>query len=252
MKKWAIIVAGGSGQRMGASLPKQFLLLNDRPLLYYTLQAFIEAYDDMQLVLVLPADHLSLGQSLIDTAFADKNILLTTGGATRFDSVKNGLALTPTNAVIFVHDGVRCLVTPQLIRRCYEAALQSGAVVPAITASDSIRLRAAASDATTPGEAPADRTVVSTDIAAAANPVDDRTTVLNRDRVLLVQTPQTFLGEWLHEAFTLSYNEAFTDEATVLEQAGRSVTVIAGEETNIKITRPIDLLIAERYLQERG
>lgn len=235
MKKWAIVVAGGSGQRMGASLPKQFLLLNDRPLLYYTLQAFIEAYDDMQLVLVLPADHLSLGQSLIDTAFADKNILLTTGGATRFDSVKNGLALTPTDAVIFVHDGVRCLVTPQLIRRCYEAALQSGAVVPAITASDSIRLRAAASDATAPGEAPA-----------------DRTTVLNRDRVLLVQTPQTFLGEWLHEAFTLSYNEAFTDEATVLEQAGRSVTIIAGEETNIKITRPIDLLIAERYLQERG
>ncbi|MFM8806951.1 MAG: 2-C-methyl-D-erythritol 4-phosphate cytidylyltransferase, partial [Sphingomonadales bacterium] len=151
-----------------------------------------------------------------------------------------------------VHDGVRCLVTPQLIRRCYEAALQSGAVVPAITASDSIRLRAAASDATTPGEAPADRTVVSTDIAATANPVADRTTVLNRDRVLLVQTPQTFLGEWLHEAFTLSYNEAFTDEATVLEQAGRSVTIIAGEETNIKITRPIDLLIAERYLQERG
>jgi 2-C-methyl-D-erythritol 4-phosphate cytidylyltransferase len=189
----------------------------------------------MQVVLVLPADHLTLGQSLIDSAFADKNIILTTGGATRFDSVKNGLALTPTDAVIFVHDGVRCLVSPQLVKRCYEGALQSGAVVPAITASDSIRLRAASSAATAPEEAPV-----------------DRTTVLNRDRVLLVQTPQTFLGEWLHQAFTLPYCEAFTDEATVLEQAGRMVTIVAGEETNIKITRPIDLLIAERYLQERG
>jgi 2-C-methyl-D-erythritol 4-phosphate cytidylyltransferase len=235
MKKWAIIVAGGSGQRMGSPIPKQFLLLNDRPLLYYTIDAFFAAYSDMQVVLVLPADHLTLGQSLIDSAFADKNIILTTGGATRFDSVKNGLALTPTDAVIFVHDGVRCLVSPQLVKRCYEGALQSGAVVPAITASDSIRLRAASSAATAPEEAPA-----------------DRTTVLNRDRVLLVQTPQTFLGEWLHQAFTLPYCEAFTDEATVLEQAGRMVTIVAGEETNIKITRPIDLLIAERYLQERG
>lgn len=219
---------------MGSPIPKQFLLLNDRPLLYYTIDAFFAAYSDMQVVLVLPADHLTLGQSLIDSAFADKNILLTTGGATRFDSVKNGLALTPTDAVIFVHDGVRCLVSPQLVKRCYEGALQSGAVVPAITASDSIRLRAA-SAATAPEEAPA-----------------DRTTVLNRDRVLLVQTPQTFLGEWLHQAFTLPYCEAFTDEATVLEQAGRMVTIVAGEETNIKITRPIDLLIAERYLLERG
>jgi len=235
MKKWAIIVAGGSGQRMGSPIPKQFLLLNDRPLLYYTIDAFFAAYSDMQVVLVLPADHLTLGQSLIDSAFADKNIILTTGGTTRFDSVKNGLALTPTDAVIFVHDGVRCLVSPQLVRRCYEGALQSGAVVPAITASDSIRLRAASSAATAPEEAPA-----------------DRTTVLNRDRVLLVQTPQTFLGEWLHQAFTLPYCEAFTDEATVLEQAGRMVTIVAGEETNIKITRPIDLLIAERYLQERS
>jgi len=169
MKKWAIIVAGGSGQRMGSPIPKQFLLLNDRPLLYYTIDAFYAAYSDMQVVLVLPADHLTLGQSLIDSAFADKNILLTTGGATRFDSVKNGLALTPTDAVIFVHDGVRCLVSPQLVRRCYEGALQSGAVVPAITASDSIRLRAASSAATAPEEAPV-----------------DRTTVLNRDHVLLV------------------------------------------------------------------
>jgi 2-C-methyl-D-erythritol 4-phosphate cytidylyltransferase len=225
MKKWAIIVAGGSGQRMGQALPKQFLLLGERPVLSYTIEAFLQAYDDIQIVLVLPADFVSMGRQLVDTEFAGKNIQLTTGGVTRFDSVKNGLQLTDRESIVFVHDGVRCLVTPQLIRRCYEKAIVAGAAVPAISANDSIRLRTSL-----PNEG---------------------TTVLNRDQVLLVQTPQTFLGHWLHDAFSLSYQEHFTDEATVVEQAGRAITVVEGEETNIKITRPIDLLLAERYLQER-
>jgi 2-C-methyl-D-erythritol 4-phosphate cytidylyltransferase len=225
MKKWAIIVAGGSGQRMGQALPKQFLLLGERPVLSYTIEAFLQAYDDIQIILVLPADFVSMGRQLVDTEFAGKNIQLTTGGVTRFDSVKNGLQLTDRESIVFVHDGVRCLVTPQLIRRCYEKAIVAGAAVPAISAKDSIRLRTSL-----PNEG---------------------TTVLNRDQVLLVQTPQTFFGHWLHDAFSLSYQEHFTDEATVVEQAGRAITVVEGEETNIKITRPIDLLLAERYLQER-
>ena len=210
---------------MGQALPKQFLLLGERPVLSYTIEAFLQAYDDIQIVLVLPADFVSMGRQLVDTEFAGKNIQLTTGGVTRFDSVKNGLQLTDRESIVFVHDGVRCLVTPQLIRRCYEKAIVSGAAVPAISAKDSIRLRTSL-----PNEG---------------------TTVLNRDQVLLVQTPQTFLGHWLHDAFSLSYQEHFTDEATVVEQAGRAITIVEGEETNIKITRPIDLLLAERYLQER-
>jgi 2-C-methyl-D-erythritol 4-phosphate cytidylyltransferase len=227
MKKWAIIVAGGSGQRMGQALPKQFLLLGERPVLSYTIEAFLRSYEDIQIVLVLPADFVSMGRQLVDTEFAGKNIQLTTGGVTRFDSVKNGLQLTDRESIVFVHDGVRCLVTPQLIRRCYEKAIVTGAAVPAVTAKDSIRLR------------------------SGLPHTDEGTTVLNRDQVLLVQTPQTFFGHWLHDAFSLSYQEHFTDEATVLEQSGHSICMVEGEETNIKITRPIDLLLAERYLQER-
>ncbi|MBM3922527.1 MAG: 2-C-methyl-D-erythritol 4-phosphate cytidylyltransferase [Sphingomonadales bacterium] len=228
MKKWAIIVAGGSGLRMGKALPKQFLLLADRPLLLYTIEAFVAAYDDIQIVLVLPDDFLSMGEQLIRSHFAEKNILLTVGGATRFDSVKKGLALTEREGIVFVHDGVRCLVTPSLIRRCFEQASLSGAVIPAIAAKDSIRLR-------TTG----DKTTATT-------------TVLDRDQVLLVQTPQTFFADWLHDAFDRPYQTQFTDEATVLEQAGKTVVVIEGEETNIKITRPVDLLIAEQYLAQRS
>jgi 2-C-methyl-D-erythritol 4-phosphate cytidylyltransferase len=212
---------------MGQALPKQFLLLGERPVLSYTIEAFLQAYDDIQIVLVLPADFASMGRQLVDTEFAGKNIQLTTGGVTRFDSVKNGLQLTDRESIVFVHDGVRCLVTPQLIRRCYEKAIVTGAAVPAVTAKDSIRLR------------------------SGLPHTDEGTTVLNRDQVLLVQTPQTFFGHWLHDAFSLSYQEHFTDEATVLEQSGHSICMVEGEETNIKITRPIDLLLAERYLQER-
>lgn len=241
MKKWAIIVAGGSGLRMGQPMPKQFLILAERPLLYYTIDAFLKAYEDICIVLVLPKDFMETGEQLVQSAFSDKNIRLTTGGATRFDSVKNGLALTDREAIIFVHDGVRCLVTPPLIRRCYEKALQVGAVVPAISAKDSIRLRARESGVTE----------TSAGNQLDATPSTDCTTVLDRDNVLLVQTPQTFFGQWLHEAFQQGYQPHFTDEATVVEQTGRSISLVEGEETNIKITRPIDLLIAERYLQQR-
>lgn len=242
MKKWAIIVAGGSGVRMGQPMPKQFLVLADRPLLYYTIEAFLQAHDDICIVLVLPQDFMEMGRLLVQSSFADKNIRLTAGGATRFDSVKNGLALTDREAIIFVHDGVRCLVTPSLIRRCYDKALEVGAAVPAVTAKDSIRLRGVATEA-------AENSVGN---GADETPPVDRTTVLDRDNVLLVQTPQTFFGQWLHEAFQQAYQPHFTDEATVVEQTGRAICLVEGEETNIKITRPIDLLIAERYLQQRG
>lgn len=252
MKKWAIIVAGGSGLRMGQVLPKQFLLLADRPVLHYTIDAFLQAYDDMHIVLVLPSDFMAMGEQLVRSVFEGKNIQLTAGGSTRFDSVKNGLALTDRDSIIFVHDGVRCLVTPQLIRVCYEKTLTAGAVVPAISAKDSIRLRSGQRNLTLKSKG--DDAVAPA--GTASNPdlisTTESTTVLNRDYVLLVQTPQTFLGHWLHDAFTLSYQEHFTDEATVVEQTGRSICIVEGEETNIKITRPIDLQIAATYLAQRS
>ena len=138
MKKYAIIVAGGSGTRMGGHLPKQFMLLRDKPVLYYTLKTFIEAYDDLQVILVLPMDYTDMGQEIIDAYFDKDRIRITAGGDTRFQSVKNGLALVEEESVVFVHDGVRCLLTKELIHRCYQQAVETGTAIPAIPSKDTI------------------------------------------------------------------------------------------------------------------
>src|SRR5688500_17196796 len=132
MQKYAIIVAGGTGTRMGSNIPKQFLLLNDKPVLYYTLKVFLESYTDIQIVLVLPEEYTDLGREIIDAYFDYSRIQITAGGETRFHSVKNGLALAEKDAIIFVHDAVRCLVTTDLIHHCHENALKTGSAVPAI------------------------------------------------------------------------------------------------------------------------
>src|SRR5215213_3000860 len=140
MQKYAIIVAGGTGTRMGTSIPKQFLLLNDRPVLYYTLKVFLEAYADIKIILVLPEEYTDLGREIIDAYFDYSRIQITAGGDTRFDSVKNGLRLAEKESIIFVHDAVRCLVTADLIHKCYENALKTGSAVPALRSKDSVRL----------------------------------------------------------------------------------------------------------------
>src|SRR5881398_2463145 len=111
MKKYAVIVAGGTGTRMGSVIPKQFLMLNDRPVLFYTLRAFLETFHDLKIILVLPEDYTDMGKEIIDAYFDYSRIQLTSGGETRFHSVQNGLRLIKEESVIFVHDAVRCLVT---------------------------------------------------------------------------------------------------------------------------------------------
>lgn len=222
MKKYAIIVAGGTGTRMGGYLPKQFILLRDKPVLYYTLKTFLEAYDDLQIILCLPTEHMDKGQEIIDAYFDKERIRITAGGDTRFQSVKNGLALVKEEAVLFVHDGVRCLLTNDLIKRCYNKAVETGSAVPAIPSKDSIRLV-----------------------------TEEGNETLNRDKVMLVQTPQTFHSKILLPAFQIDYKDKFTDEATVVEAYGLKVSLVEGEEENIKITRPVDLTIAENILMQR-
>lgn len=222
MLKYAIIVAGGSGTRMGGNLPKQFLLLNNKPVLYYTLKAFLEAYDDLQIILVLPAEYTDMGQEIIDAWFDKDRIRITTGGDTRFQSVKNGLQLIKDESIIFVHDGVRCLLTTGLIHACYEKALQTGSAIPAVASKDSVRL-----------------------ITEEGNDAFDR------NNVMLIQTPQTFHSKILIPAFNIDYKDKFTDEASVVEAYGLKVSLVEGEETNIKITKPVDLLIAEVILNNR-
>jgi 2-C-methyl-D-erythritol 4-phosphate cytidylyltransferase len=218
MKKYAIIVAGGTGTRMGANLPKQFMLLKGKPVLYYTIRAFIEAYDDLQVILVLPVDYIDIGQQII--AYFDKNrINITEGGNTRFQSVKNGLALVEEESIIFVHDGVRCLLSKDLIHRCYQQAAETGTAIPAIASKDSIRLLS-----------------------------KEGSEAFDRNKVMLIQTPQTFQSKILLPAFQTDYKDEFTDEATVVEAYGVKISLVEGEENNIKITRPVDLLIAEKLI----
>lgn len=215
MKKTAVIVAGGSGIRMGSAVPKQFLHLKGKPIIWHTVQQFFYAYFDIKIVLVLPASYLLEAATYFEPAQLS-NIQFVEGGSTRFDSVKNGLQKVTEPSVIFVHDGVRCLVTADLIKKCYEQALVFGSAIPAVTATDSIRL-----------------------ITGEAHQVIDR------NRVKIIQTPQTFLSTVLIPAFDRPYQDRFTDEATVVEAAGHKVRLIEGEYSNLKITRPQDLIVAE-------
>lgn len=223
MKKYAIIVAAGSGQRMGAAIPKQFLLLKRKPLLQYTIQSFLHSYPDMNIILVLPQQHLSKGQEIITKIVAEEKVQITAGGETRFQSVKMGLAYITHPSVVFVHDGVRCMVSKKLIRNCFEQAVEKGSAIPAVAATDSIRIDEGFNHYT-----------------------------INRNKVRIIQTPQTFQSEVLAEAFKQEYNPAFTDEATVVEAAGNKVFLIEGDYNNLKITRPIDLCIAEQILEGNG
>jgi 2-C-methyl-D-erythritol 4-phosphate cytidylyltransferase len=223
MRKFAVIVAGGSGKRMKSALPKQFMLLRDKPVLYYTLQVFLEAFPDLQIILVLPLAFFDLGKEIIDGYFDFERITVVTGGDSRFHSVQAGLSLITEESIIFVHDGVRCLVTPQLIQRCYNQALETGSAVPTILARDSVRIE-----------------------------TDEGNEPLDRSKVHLVQTPQTFHSKILLPAYQIDYKEKFTDEATVVEAFGLKVSLVEGEETNIKLTRPVDMVLAERILEERA
>ncbi len=222
MKKIAIIVAGGSGSRMGSQLPKQFILLREKPVLYYTLKAFLDAYADMQVILVLPGDYIEMGREIIDAWFDPERIQITEGGDTRFQSVQNGLQLVQEEAIIFVHDGVRCMLSQDLIHRCYQTALETGTAVPAIASKDSVRI-----------------------LTSEGNEAVDR------NLVRLIQTPQTFHSKILLPAFQIDYKDKFTDEATVVEAFGIKITLVEGEEANIKLTLPVDMVLAEKLMGER-
>ena len=223
MKKTAIIVAGGTGQRMGTALPKQFLAIEGKSILLHTIGQFVTAFSDINFIIVLPADYIQEGQTLITASGLSQSFQFVAGGDTRFQSVKNGLAQADSDAIVFVHDAVRCLLTPYLIQRCYQQAIEKGSAIPAVSSTDTIRI--------TEGT---------------------KHHVVDRANVMMIQTPQTFNAALLKKAFEQAYQPAFTDEANVLEASGKEVYLIEGEYENIKITRPLDLAIAEYILAKRG
>lgn len=221
IKRIAIIVAGGKGLRMKHHLPKQFLLLNNKPVLYYTIKAFISAFDNIQIILVLPGEFMANGQEIIDGYFDKSRFQLCAGGRTRFHSVQNGLELVREESIIFVHDAVRCMVSKELIHRCYDAAVSKGIAIPAIDSKDSLRVV-----------------------------MKNGNKIIDRQKVKLIQTPQTFHSKILLPAYKIDYKVKFTDEASVVEYYGMKVNLVEGEEKNIKITTPLDLQLAESLLLE--
>ncbi len=222
MNKYAVIVAGGKGVRMGNAVPKQFLPLAGSPILYHTIKAFTDAYADIHLIIVLPGDQLSYANTVLQLFPERIDATIVQGGQTRFHSVQNGLKAIEGEGIVFVHDGVRPLVSAALIQRCYEQAADKGSAIPAIPVADSMRL-------------------VSGNNSAP----------LNREQMRIIQTPQTFRTDIILPAFQQEYSLAFTDEATVTEANGTKVYLVEGERSNIKVTTPEDMVIAEALLKER-
>ena len=223
-KLWTIIVAGGAGTRMGAELPKQFICVDNAPIIVHTINAFRNAIPDMGVVVVLPEAHLSIWENICKKyAVAEHKISF--GGATRFDSVASGLAAVPSFAeVIAVHDGVRPFVSAKLIRNAFEQAAHHGSAIPVVAAVDSFRRVTE----------------------------DGNSEIVDRSVLRAVQTPQVFRVELLRQAYAQCTNgNSCTDDASVVEAMGEKVHLVEGERSNIKITTPEDLLFGEAIIAAR-
>ena len=221
-ERYAIIVAGGRGLRMGGELPKQFLPLSGKPVLMRTLELF--EGEVSRIILVLPEDHIPFWQELCQRYHFTLPHTIALGGETRFHSVRSGLSHLPQEGLVAVHDGVRPLVSSALICRSFEEAERSGAALPTCPVTDSLRLRQD----------------------------EGKSEAVDRSRYVAVQTPQTFDLGRLQQAYEQAYSPLFTDDASVYEAASLgSITLIDGEETNIKLTTPRDLLLAELLLREK-
>lgn len=228
-KKFVIIMAAGSGTRMGTQMPKQFLELDGKAILQKTIEVFQEACPGISVITVLPQDHISYWrQYCLDRNFICPQILVP-GGITRFHSVRNALDRVPDGAVVAVHDGVRPLLSPELVRDVFKAAETQQAVIPVTPCVDTIKVLKSKEGRleAVPG-AKADRSVL-----------------------YGAQTPQIFHSEVIKEAYSMAYDTAFTDDASVLEKYGKSLSFVIGERLNIKITTQDDLLLARAVLSLR-
>lgn len=223
-KQSVIIVAGGKGLRAGGELPKQFQSIGGEPMLMHTIRAF-HGYDyRMRIVVVLPEGAQPLWLQLCEEHQFTVRHTVVTGGETRFHSVKNGLEEIPEDETVGVHDGARPFVTPGLIGRCFDAAFENQyGVIPVVDEVNSVRL------------------VTGTG-----------SRVLDRKQLKLVQTPQVFPAEGLKKAYETGFDPSFTDDASVAEKWGMEIQLVEGEETNIKITTPFDMTLAEYYYQLMG
>lgn len=221
-KEYAIIVAGGKGTRIKSVLPKQFLELNGLPILMHTIHAFVRYSNDITIILVLPEDDFQTWQSLCAKHNFDTPVVLQKGGDTRFQSVKNGLEKIQGDGLVAIHDGVRPLVSEDIIGASYRLAAVHKSAVAAVRLKESIRM---------------------TD--------QDNTKAVDRSKFRLIQTPQTFEVALIKKSYQIKDDPSLTDDSSVAERSGHTISLFEGSYENIKITTPEDLIVAKALLDSR-
>jgi 2-C-methyl-D-erythritol 4-phosphate cytidylyltransferase len=223
LKEYALIVAGGKGTRIKSARPKQFIELNGKPILLHTVEAFCRYSGALTIILVLPEDDLETWKAICKRFGFSHPVTIQTGGATRFQSVRNGLDKIEGDGLVAIHDGVRPLVSEDTIGASFRLAALHGCAVAAVRLKESLRM---------------------TD--------QDNTTAVDRSRYRLIQTPQTFDVKLIKSAYRMQEELTLTDDASVAEKAGHRISLFEGSFENIKITTPEDLVIAEALLKQKS
>ena len=221
-REHALIVAGGKGTRIKTKLPKQFLELNGKPILLHTIEAFFRYSEKLNIVLVLPEDDFETWRDICKKYKFDKPLTLQKGGETRFQSVRNGLDKMEGPGLVAIHDGVRPLVSEDIIGASFRLAAVHKTAVAAVRLKESIRM---------------------TD--------QDNTKAMDRSRFRLIQTPQTFDIAMIKQAYQIKEDASLTDDASVAEKSGLVISLFEGSYENIKITTQEDLIVAEALLEAR-
>ena len=220
MINYAIIVAGGSGKRMQSAIPKQFIEIGGTPILMRTVNAFYQYSQNLNIIVVIPEEQFALWNKLVEIHHFDIPCQLVKGGKSRFDSVKNGLQAIEKEGLVAIHDGVRPFVSSQLIGQCFKSAEEYGSGVAAVIPKDTIR-----------------------------ELVESENKAVKRNQYRLMQTPQTFELSIIKHAYLSTKDKGFTDDASVAENAGGKISLVEGEYSNIKITTPEDIKIAQALLE---
>ncbi len=220
MKNTVIIVGGGMGLRMNNTLPKQFMEINHRPLLFYTIERFYHFDQNISIILVLPETyHIYWNKWCKKYSFQIPHHLVA-GGEARYHSVKNGLSMTERKSLIAIHDAVRPFITTDFLQKAFETAAKNGSAVPVLNVNETVRQIS-----------------------------DTSSTILPRKEIYTVQTPQIFKAEWIYKGYEQPYTKDITDDAILVEKAGYNLTFMEGLRYNIKITFPEDMLLAEAWLK---
>ena len=224
MPNYAIIVAGGKGERMGQHIPKQFLEIASKPILMHTIEKFHNTFPELKIILALPENQFDYWEELCyKYGFTKIPHQIVAGGKTRFDSVKNALKLITEKGIVAIHDGVRPLVSAITIKNCFSQAELSGTAVTVVDVVDSLRF---------------------------VSKQDNTNKAVARSCYKSVQTPQCFTSEIILKAYQQAFDESFTDDASVVEKLGYKINLVEGNIENIKITSPMDIVLVDVLMKQ--